>query len=93
MVNLLMFVCFSLSLEQDMSHTINSYNPKPHIPEYYSMPGQFDLRQMVRQSVNKLNSYHGNVQFKPIPFDDVLYTLVEPTLLRKYHFFLSSNLI
>jgi len=81
--------------DSDMSHAINSainstinstmngYNAKHNVPEYYSMP-KFDVG-MIGRSMNKINSYREvkqtSIEFKPIPFDDVLYTLVEPTIL------------
>lgn len=73
-----------------MSHAINYSNSKSHLPDYYSMP-KFDLGFIHRgQNSSKLAPFNStllaatNVQFKPIPFDDVIYTLIEPKLLRMY---------
>ena len=77
-----------------MSHTIGFNSTKSQLSDYYSMP-KFDLGLLGRnQNANKLAASFNtttNVQFKPIPFDNVMYTLVEPTLLRMYYNILISK--
>lgn len=72
----------------DMSHPIGYNSNKSQVADnYYSMP-KFDFgpSSCNPPQLTKLTNAYGtitkSVQFKPIPFDDVLYTIVEPTILR-----------
>lgn len=84
-----LYRCYNLFFySDDMSHTI-AYNSKSHVQDYFSMP-KFDFGLACRNNQTNLNkpSYNAiniaNVQFKPIPFDDIRYVLAEPTFLRTY---------
>ena len=72
-----------------MSHSLGYNSNKSQVADsYYSMPkfdfGAVRTNPMITKHAFGSSIASKQVQFKPIPFDDVLYTIVEPTVLRMY---------